>query len=145
MIKLIFVLSVFLSGCGHIWMRGYFPDPEFRKYVQEYKNAKKYYTGSGSTDKYITVKFSSKVPDTKVGSCVMYETGNARKIIIKRKTWYKLNETGRFIFILHEMGHCDLDLSHCNCIGIMQENQLSDYLFDTNRKYYLKQLFLKGR
>lgn len=79
-------------------------DPEFKKYVNEYKNATKTY-------KKTSVKFANlkKTEEYSIlGLCNPF-TGN---VLIDRTEWVRLYNIEKRLLIYHELGHCLHRKSH---------------------------------
>lgn len=88
-----------------------------------------------------------------VGLCKKWNNSSYREIEIDREYWDNANELSREQLILHELGHCELNLNHKdsfldnNCpSSVMRsytffKSELNN-CFEPNFKYYLEELFL---
>lgn len=136
-------LVLFLSACGALNVINYpvVVDTEFMPYIERYKDDKFHFT-QNSTNR-ISITFRSSPDNSYVGVCFIgYGT---RWLEIDPEYWFNVTDTDRYILILHEMGHCDLNLDHSTDHSIMNEYLLSDWQYDNNPEFYLKKLFLEGK
>ena len=136
-------LLLFLSACGTPNVVNY-PvtiDKEFVPYIEQYRLDKFRFTQSSTNE--ITAIFRSSPDSSYIGTCFIgYGT---RWIEIDPSSWFNMTDSEKYILMLHEMGHCDLNLDHTPDISIMNEYLLSDWQFDQDREFYLKKLFFEGQ
>lgn len=89
----------------------------------------------------------------KVGICKKWNNSSYREIQIDREYWNNTNELAREQLLMHELGHCELNLNHKdsfldnNCpSSVMRSytffNSELNNCFEPNFKYYLDELFL---
>lgn len=82
-----------------------------------------------------------------VGYC-QGKQGDVQKIIINKEFWGMYSEAKRELLMMHELGHCLLNLDHNDSLDaekqpvtIMNSIIFSDYQYSDHRDYYLKELF----
>ena len=84
-----------------------------------------------------------------LGQCYTY-SDDSRQIVIDTDTWVDLSELGKEYLMMHELGHCVLDLGHNdsidqngNCLSIMQSGTGSCQVRynQNNREQLLDELF----
>jgi len=112
--------------------------PEFHEYVDEYVSAK------GSPLNYeIPIGFVDQLPGNTVGMCTRWSDGK-RQIQIKRSYWNNLayQPQMRATLLLHELGHCDLNLDHSlNKLAIMYDTHYYIPEIDPNSFSYQPYMF----
>jgi hypothetical protein len=138
------ILALTLSSCAPPNLPELGPvyvDSRFISYLNQYKADKLLYLNTEKV-KPVSIKFK---PSTEyIGVCLIWTFGQ-RLIEIDPIAWESLSESGKYILLVHELGHCDLDLDHTTESTIMQEYLMDDFRFNADRDYFLKKLFLEGK
>lgn len=143
--KLSFVVCtiILLSACGTFRSaKGIYIDPKFDSYVQLFEN-------TYGIEVNVSIVFKDITDEDVAGQC-WYTT--PRKIEIDTPYWNEITELGREQLILHELGHCVLNLDHNDAVGtigawsnvpvsIMNSVHFGDApWYRDNREYYLQEL-----
>lgn len=99
---LIIIFSLFLSGCALEKVRHH---SQFEHYVQDFElNCKK--------EVLIPIAFA-EMPSNVYGRCIGFQMPMLfRRIEINPTYWRRADYFGRESTMLHELGHCILDLDH---------------------------------
>lgn len=125
----------------------YASDPELQPFVDRYLDLKLERTGSGSLAYRITVGFDD-LPLGTIGLCTQTDfeswagqVVSYRDIAVDLDTWGYMTEAEKLQVILHELGHCDLDLDHGGGGAIMDPTQMSDITFISNFDVLVDSLF----
>lgn len=134
---------VLLSGCaGFRAVQGIYIDKEFDSYVQTFET-------TYNIPVNVSIMFKDIADDTIAGQCWYSEP---RKIEIDTPYWNEITELGREQLIMHELGHCVLNLDHDETIGtvgawhnvpmsIMYPSHFGDDpWYRDNRAYYLQEM-----
>lgn len=119
-------------------------DPEFVPYVEIYKGYKKEYLGHDYLDYTINVNFYDS-PNKQIGKCLVNSQTKVRYIKIDIQWWSRANENDREVLIVHEMGHCDLNIVNHHVYGIMRESHLHADEYLRNKGLYLEKMFMDAR
>lgn len=135
-----FLCSLFLIGCGPGFQVIEPPiiDLEFEPFIDQYVQDKGDITGWYGI-KNIDITFRSH--NTYIGVC--YMKGNQRWIEIDPSWWFSHNDTDRYILLLHELGHCDLNRRHSAPASIMEPYHIGTTRYLANTNYFLQELFLQ--
>lgn len=145
MIEFIIILSI-LIGCGTGFQSAHYQyiDPKFDSYVQTFETRYNI-----AVD--VTIVFKDIADEDVAGQC-WYYTNRPRVIEIDTPYWEEITEPGREQLIMHELGHCVLDLDHDDRVGtvgawsnvplsIMNSTHFGDEpYYSQNREYYLQEL-----
>lgn len=145
--KLSFVVCtiILLSACGTFRSaKGIYIDPKFDSYVQLFEN-------TYGIEVNVSIVFKDIADEDVAGQC-WYYTNRPRMIEIDTPYWNIISEAGREQLIMHELGHCVLDLDHDDRVGtvgawnnvplsIMNSTHFGDEpYYSQNREYYLQEL-----
>ena len=98
---IVLVLSVLLHEAT------YKIDPNLEKYVDHFINIAKLYDVNVNKEEY-TVKFSYTLPDETLAACYR----DKKIIIVNIFRWDSLRHAAKQLVMVHEFGHCALDLDH---------------------------------
>ena len=143
--KIILILSfLIICSCGSL--RSYetdYIDPRTLPYIETYLYYKQQYLKDSYFYYDINVSFGD-LPGNQLGICRWdSDPDEKRHIIIDYNKWQYKTDIERTILILHEMGHCDLNIINHDSVGIMQPIILDANLFLKDESSYLKQLFYR--
>jgi len=115
-----------------------FVDPELQPYFDRYVEYKLEYLGTDRT-RAIDIFFES-LPGNAIGKCTLYSSGE-REIRIDPDFWAFNSDADRELLMMHELGHCDLNLDHSPPRSIMEVFHIGGYNYSRSLDYYLKQFF----
>lgn len=117
-------------------------DPDLRRYIILYSNYKLKYTGLEYKNN-VSMRLSDLQGYT-VGACITRV--NNKRINIDRYFWNNIaSESERELLVLHELGHCDLDLEHTEGLNIMSSELLNSGTYILNKEALLKLLFKESK
>lgn len=131
-----------LSSCspGFELPKGYKAPVEVVPFVEQYLDYREEYIGSRKIDYPLTFAIVN-IPDSKIGYCYAYRSGR-RYIELDSKFWSTASDNQKFMLILHEMGHCDLErFEHVAPKSIMEPAMLPELEVVNNLDYYINELF----
>lgn len=120
---------------------------ELEPYIQRYRDLKAENVGSPALNHSITVKFDDlqtgylgvcRITTTRTG--LKSET-QVRVIAIDSDFWEFMSEAERLQLVLHEFGHCDLDLDHGEGGAIMNPQLIPEIDFVSNFEVLVDSLF----
>jgi len=100
---------MYLTACSSTYVHR-----DMRKYVDRYKIYKKDYLGTDEL--YYPIHFVIEPIDDgdAVGTCdqrILSRNGEkARVVTVDIHWWARVTDSDREVMILHELGHCDLDI-----------------------------------
>lgn len=134
---LIVVSFLLLAACGENSFEPYI-EPSLQPYADMYKNYKKNYTNINYV-RPIHLMYDD-LTSNYIGLCQKFSNGD-RMIFVDRTFWANASEADREILILHEYGHCDLNLGHSEPKSIMEPYHIGAWNYLANQLYYLEELF----
>jgi len=132
--KIIILLSIFLSSCSGFQRVGHI-DPVFKSYVKSFEEHK----GARVRDMDIIFNVQSNY---RVGICI--RRTERPRVEIDPIFWMTANTTMKENLIFHELGHCDLNLSHTTEYSIMHPSIIDPVFYNDNREYLINLLFKRG-
>ena len=115
---------LFFITCAAVKMNCY---PEFAKYIDVFEQGTHHRV-------HTDISFGEVSHKDWNGEC---KNG---KIIINPKRWELFDDTLREVLILHELGHCELNLNHTNH-GIMRHEIISGNEYLQNKEKFLNEFF----
>lgn len=121
--------------------RPLYVDPAFVPYVDIYKKYKAQYLGYDYLDNDININFFDS-PNTDIGNCSVNSLSKVRYIKIDIQWWSRASDYDKEILIVHEMGHCDLNIVKHHIYGIMRKQHLTAGEYLKNKGLYLEKLFM---
>ncbi len=114
-------------------------DLELKPYFEEFDKMMMKETGKINRP-FIGAAFVGSLNGKAVGACRIWNTGS-REVLIERNFWDNASEEERENLILHELGHCALNLGHVNNYSIMNAYVLDINYFRNNRNKLIAELF----